>query len=127
MGIPFSLTNIKYNEKTYATYMPSSWYKNLWRFMSTPIFNLEVTEDYQDMLILCEKGAYLMEAFVDGGFRNADLKAFNFVRKYLQAVTLSNIVTSKILFTKKSRFLLYILYTEVFYFHSALLKTAENS
>ena len=54
--------------------------------MSTPIFDLEVTEDYQDMPILCEKDVYLMEAFVDSGFRNADLKALNFVRKYLQAV-----------------------------------------
>ena len=29
MGIPFSLTNTKYDEKTYAAYMPSGWYKNL--------------------------------------------------------------------------------------------------
>ena len=35
-----------------------------------------------------------MESFVDGGFRNADLKALNFVRKYLQAVTLADIATS---------------------------------
>ena len=37
MGIPFSLTRTKYDEKTYASYMPSGWYKNLWKFMSTPI------------------------------------------------------------------------------------------
>ena len=54
MGIPFSLTTTKYNKKTYAVYMPSSWYKNLWKFMSTPIFDLDVTEDYQDMPILRE-------------------------------------------------------------------------
>ena len=33
-------------------------------------------------------------AFVKGGFRNADLKALNFVRKFLQAVTLANISTA---------------------------------
>ena len=62
--------------------------------MSTPIFDLDVTEDYQDMPILRETDVYLMEAFVDGGFRNADLKALNFVRKYLQAVTLADIATA---------------------------------
>ena len=32
-----------------------------------------------------------MEAFVDGGFQNADLKSLNFVRKYIQEVTLTDI------------------------------------
>ena len=36
----------------------------------------------------------VMESFVEGGFRNADLKSLNFVRKYLQAVTLADIATS---------------------------------
>ena len=35
-----------------------------------------------------------MIAFVEGGFRNADLKALNFVRKFLQAVTLADISTA---------------------------------
>ena len=30
----------------------------------------------------------------DVGFRNADLKSLNFVRKYLKAVTLADIVTA---------------------------------
>lgn len=34
-----------------------------------------------------------MHAFVDGGFRNAELKALKFVRKFLQAVTLADIAT----------------------------------
>ena len=94
MGIPFSLTNTKYDKKTYAYYMPSGWYKNLWKLMLTPIFDLGVTEDYLNILILCEKDAYFMEAFVKGGFRNTDLKALNFVPKFLQAVTLSDIATA---------------------------------
>ena len=94
MGIPFFLTNTKYDEKSYGYYMPSGWYKNLWKFMSTPIFDLDVTEDYLDIPIICEKDAYLIEAFVNGGFRNADLKALNFFQKFLQAVTLSDIATA---------------------------------
>ena len=59
--------------------------------MSTPIFKLEITEDYEDLPVLRERNVYLMEAFVDGGFRNADLKSLNFVRKYIQAATLADI------------------------------------
>ena len=94
MGIPFSLTNTKYDEKTYAFYMPSGWYKNLWKFMSTPIFDLDITEDYLDLPILRERDVYLMEAFVKGGFRSANLKALNYVLKFLQVVALLDIATA---------------------------------
>ena len=75
MGIPFSLTSNKYDDKTYASYMPSGWYKSLLRFMSTPIFALEITEDYKDLPVLQEREVYLMKAFVDSGIQNADLKS----------------------------------------------------
>ena len=78
IDIPFSLTKTVYNEKTYASYMPSGWYKNLWKFMSTPIYKLEITEDYKDLLLLQQKDEYLMIAFVEGGFRNADSKTLNY-------------------------------------------------
>ena len=94
IDIPFFLTSTKYNEKTYALYMPSGWYKNLWRFMSTPLFKLDITEDYDGIPLLRQKDEYLMKTFIDGGFRNADLKALNFVRKFLQAVTLADISTA---------------------------------
>ena len=60
--------------------------------MSTPIFKLEITEDYKDLPLLLQKDKYLMVSFVKGGFRNADLKALNFVREFLKAVTLADIV-----------------------------------
>ena len=71
--------------------MPSDWYKNLWKFMSNPLFKLDITEDYDDIPLIRQKDEYLMISFVEGGFKNADLKALNFVRKFLQAVTLANI------------------------------------
>ena len=37
---------------------------------------------------------YLMQAFVAGGFRNAELNSLNFVRKSIQAVTLAGIATA---------------------------------
>ena len=59
--------------------------------MSTPIFDLDITEDYLALPILREKDVHLMETFVKGGFRSANLKALNFVWKFPQAVTLSDI------------------------------------
>ena len=94
MRMLFSLTSTKYDDKIYASYMPSGWYKNLWRFMSTSIFALEITEDYKDLPVLRERDVYLMEVFINGGFRNTDLKSLNFVRKYLKAVTLADIATA---------------------------------
>ena len=92
IDIPFSLIKTLYNKKTYASYIPSGWYKNLCKFMSTPIYKLEITEDYEDLPLLQQKGKYLMISFVKGGFRNTDLKASNYVRKFLKAVTLTDIV-----------------------------------
>ena len=94
IGIPFSLTKTEYNEKTYGSYMPSGWYKNLWKFMSTPLFKLNITEDYDDLPLLCKNNKYLMKAFVDYGFRNADLKALNFIRKFIKAISVSDISTA---------------------------------
>ena len=68
MGNPFPLTSTTNNGKTYAPYMPSRWYKNLWRFMSNPLFKLEITEDYEDRPVLQEKDEYLMIAFAARGF-----------------------------------------------------------
>ena len=91
MGIPYSLTTTKYNEKTYASYMPSGWYKSLWKFMSNPLFKFEFTKDYKDLPVLRKKDEYLTKAFVAGGYQNTDLKSLNFVRKFIQAVTLADI------------------------------------
>ena len=73
--------------------MPLGWYKNLWKFMSTPLYKLGITEDYKDVPLLRQKDEYLMMAFVKGGFWNADLKVLNYVRKFLKAITLVDIAT----------------------------------
>ena len=73
--------------------MPQGWYKSLWKFMSNPLYNLDITKDYDDLPLLCNKDVYIIQAFVNNGFKNADLKALNFVRKFIQAVTLADIAT----------------------------------
>ena len=56
-----------------------------------PYFDLKITKDYQDLPVLRERDVYLMKAFVAGGYQTADLKLLNFVRKFIQAVTLADI------------------------------------
>ena len=67
IGVPFSLTATKYNKKTYTSYMPSGWYKNLWKFMSNPFSKLDITEDSDITPLIRQKHEYLM----------------NFVRKFI--------------------------------------------
>ena len=63
--------------------------------MSNPLYKLEVTKDYDDLPILRKKDVYLMQAYVDGGFRNTELKSLNFVKESIQAVTLVDIITAE--------------------------------
>ena len=93
IGIPFSLTATRYDEKTIATYCPPCWYKSLWRFMSKPVYKLDICEDYPDLQPLRVNDVFLMQSFVDSGFKGADLKSLNFTRKFLEAITLADIAT----------------------------------
>ena len=73
--------------------MPEGWYKSLWKFMSDPFHKLDITKDYEALPLLRNKDVYIMQAFVDKGFKNSELKALNFVRKFIQAITLADITT----------------------------------
>ena len=49
--------------------------------MSNLLFKLDITKDYDDPTILRTKDVYPMQAFVNGGLKNAELKSLNFVWK----------------------------------------------
>ena len=93
IGIPLSLTSTLYDEKTFASYCPLCWYKSLWRFMSKAIYKLDLREEYPDLQPLRVNDVFLMQLFVDSGFRGADLESLNFTRKNLEAITLADIAT----------------------------------
>ena len=93
IGIPFSLTSTPYDDITFASYCPPCWYKSLWRFMSKAIYKLDLCEDYPDLQPLRVNDVFLMQSFVDSGFRGADLKSLNFTRKKLKAIALADIAT----------------------------------
>ena len=71
IGIIFSLTSTPYN--------PHGWYKSLWRFMSSPLYKLDIIKNYIHLPLLCKK--------------DADLKVLNFLRNFIQAIALADITT----------------------------------
>ena len=95
IGITFSLTNTKYDGRTFAYYVPNCWYKTLWKFTSLPEFDscLEIVEDFEDPPLLRQRDVYLMSVFETNGYKREDLKLLNFVWKYLRAFTLADIAT----------------------------------
>ena len=92
MGISF-FTGTKYDDKTFAYYMPDGWYKSLGKITSKACYKLEITEDYEDLPLLWSKDVYLMKAFVDHGYKEEDLKQLNFVRKYIRTMSLADTTT----------------------------------
>ena len=95
IGIPFSLTNTKYDRRRFAYYVPNCWYKTLWKFMSLPEFDscLEIVEDFEDPPLLRQRDVYLMSVFETNGYKREELKSLNVVQKYLCAFTLTDIAT----------------------------------
>ena len=55
--------------------MPTGWYKSLWWFVSNPLYKLDIAKDYKDLPLLHKKNVYIMQPFVDNGFKGVDLKA----------------------------------------------------
>ena len=89
LGVPFTLGSVP--SYRYGKYIPNCWYKSLWEFaQSQPI---EIIEDFPTIPTLRKKDQFLMECFMTSGYSGADLKKLNYVRKYLKAVTLSDIST----------------------------------
>ena len=93
IGIPFLLTSTPYDEKTFALYCPPCWYKSMWQFMSKEIYKLDLCKEYLYLQTLRVNDVFLMQSFVDSGFRGADLKSLNFTRKKLEAITSADIAT----------------------------------
>ena len=51
----------------FAYYMPDSWFKSPWRFISKVIYELYMLEDYEDSPLLQVKDIYLMQVIVNNG------------------------------------------------------------
>ena len=79
IGFPFYIARTEYKEKTFIYYLQDGWYKSLWKFNSKACYKLDITKDYEDLPLILSKEVYLMQAFVNNGYKGEDLKQHNFV------------------------------------------------
>ena len=61
--------------------------------MSKAIYRIDICEEYPDLEPLRVNDVFLMQSFVDSGFRGAGLKSLYFTRKHLEAISLADIST----------------------------------
>ena len=73
--------------------MPDGWYKLPWKFTSKACYKLDIIEDYDNLPLLWSKDVYLLQAFINNGYKGEDLKQLNFFRKYICAVSLADVTT----------------------------------
>ena len=92
IGIPFSISNTKYDIKTFTYYTPNGFYKSMWKFCSNDKHGIKIKEDFQDLPLLRKNDVPLMIVFAKT-FKNSSLETLNFVRKHLKAYSLADITT----------------------------------
>ena len=85
LGLPFKLGDIPYSP--YSNYItPSCWYSHLWKFFSA--HPLEAHEDYPELQPLRMGEQFLIQLFVEAGYRGENLRQLNIMRMAIKAVTL---------------------------------------
>ena len=51
-----------------------------------------MNEDHKDLPLICKKGIYIMQYFVNNGFKDIKLKLHNFSSNFIQVVSLDDIM-----------------------------------
>ena len=87
MDCPFN-----YVYDTWRHLVTDSWVKALWEKIDAMGIDLEL--EYTTFPAPCDGNRELMQLMIDEGFRGKDLAAINRVRKYLEAMFLSDITNA---------------------------------
>ena len=90
IGIPMTPGTV--NWKIVKAYTTPTWYGGLLDFITT--HPIEIIEDYPQLPLLRQNDQYLMQGFIDSGYRKSDLKMLNYMRMYLRAVTVADIAST---------------------------------
>jgi hypothetical protein len=110
LGIPMTPGTIKW--KIVKAYTTPAWYGGILDFISD--HPIEIIEDYPQLPLLCQDDQYLMQGFIDAGYRKLDLKILNFMRMSLQAVTVADIIKISTLDYNGERYLSSIINCVIF-------------
>jgi hypothetical protein len=87
LGIPMTPCTI--NWKVVKEYSTPAWYGGLLDFITK--HPIEIIEDYPQLPLLRQKDQYIMQGFIDAGYRKQDLKILNFMRMSIRAVSVADI------------------------------------
>lgn len=86
-GCPF-----QYDYGVWSGLATDSWVKSLWERINK--FDLSLEIDYNSLNLRRENNRPIMEWLVREGYRGAELEAINRVRKYQEAIFVSDIATA---------------------------------
>ena len=73
-----SVSNTKYDPKTFVYYTPDRIYKSMWKFASNDKYRIVIKEDFQDLPLLRKNDVPLMLVFAKT-YKNSDLETLNYV------------------------------------------------
>ena len=89
LGYPVTLGDLNY--QVTMKYLTSSWYGNLAKFVSSQVLN--VKGKFVQLELLRQSDKFLMLSFIQQGYRK-ELLLLNEMRMSIQAISLTDIVTS---------------------------------
>jgi hypothetical protein len=75
LGIPMTPATIDW--KVVKEYLTPAWYGGLPDFITK--HPIEIIEDFPQLTLLCQKDQYIMQGFINAGYRKQDLKICNFM------------------------------------------------
>lgn len=73
-------------------FITPSWYGHLAAFVAAE--PIEIIKDYPQIPLLRNGGQYLMQGFIDVGYRHNDLRILSVMRMHIRAIILADIVTA---------------------------------
>ncbi|HEY9818173.1 MAG TPA: hypothetical protein V6D20_20565, partial [Candidatus Obscuribacterales bacterium] len=90
LGIGGPFTSIDY--KTASAIATKGWWTSVWR--SAQQFHIDIDDPYEPIRLIRDKDQFLMQAFLNNGFRGKTLHQLNECRMYLRAITLADITNA---------------------------------
>jgi hypothetical protein len=86
------MTPATINWKFVKEYSTPAWYGGLLDFITK--HPIEIIEDYPQLPLLRQKDQYIMQGFINAGYRKQDLKILNFMQMSIRAGTVADIASA---------------------------------
>ena len=85
LGIPFSLGTVNWD--IIGEYVTPSWFGHLAKFVSAQ--ELDIKDNFHLIKLLRQNDDYIMQRFIEQGYRKKELSILNHMRMSIHAISLS--------------------------------------